>query len=228
MLGAITEIEPYYRKSSQQQLLLETLLVRFALLDRTVEIEDLLRGLGEGGSGRTSAAPTERRAAEPPKPSVRRTEPARAAAPLADAPPPTATAPARRALDLNTLCEQWGDVVIGVRSAGRPMLVSALEHALPVAVTGQGTIAVQLDQPNEIFERAIEAGAAEVLTAISSLFDGAVKVVVRHVEIPAAATADAPRRLTEEEMRRERAQLLRKKDPTLDAAIEALDLELLE
>src|SRR5918999_3880324 len=50
MLGAITEIEPYYRKSSQQQLLLETLLVRFALLDRTVELEDLLRGIGDGGA----------------------------------------------------------------------------------------------------------------------------------------------------------------------------------
>ena len=108
------------------------------------------------------------------------------------------------------------------------MLVSALEHALPVAVTGQGTITVQLDQPNEIFERAIETGAADILTAISSLFDGAVKLVVRRVDASATATADAPRRLTEEEMRRERAQVLRKKDPTLDAAIEELDLELLD
>src|SRR5512138_2242495 len=45
MLAAIGELEPRFRKSGQQQLLLETLLVRFALLDRTVEIEDLLRGL---------------------------------------------------------------------------------------------------------------------------------------------------------------------------------------
>ena len=108
------------------------------------------------------------------------------------------------------------------------MLVSALEHALPVAVTGQGTITVQLDQPNEIFERAVESGAGDILAAVSTLFDGAVKLVVRRAEAPATATVDAPRRLTEEEMRRERAQLLRKKDPTLDAAIEELDLELLD
>jgi DNA polymerase-3 subunit gamma/tau len=210
--------------------LLETLLVRFALLDRTVEIEDLLRGLGEGGSTRASSAPSERRAAEPPKPAARRTEPAHISAPLADAPAAPAKAAARRSLDLNTLCERWGEVVASVRSAGRPMLVSALEHALPVAVTGQGTITVQLDQPNEIFERALESGAPDIVTAVSSLFDGAVKLVVRRVEAPPAAssTADGPRRLTEEEMRRERAQLLRKKDPTLDAAIETLDLELLE
>ena len=50
MLAAIGELEPRFRKSGQQQLLLETLLVRFALLDRTVAIEDVLRGLGDGGS----------------------------------------------------------------------------------------------------------------------------------------------------------------------------------
>src|SRR5215208_1857854 len=50
MLGAVSELEPRFRKSGQQQHLLETLLVRFALLDRTVAIEDVLRGLGDGGS----------------------------------------------------------------------------------------------------------------------------------------------------------------------------------
>src|SRR4051812_45839833 len=50
MLTAIGELEQRFRKSGQQQLLLETLLIRFALLDRTVAIEDVLRGLGDGGS----------------------------------------------------------------------------------------------------------------------------------------------------------------------------------
>lgn len=229
MLGAITEIEPYYRKSSQQQLLLETLLVRFALLDRTVEIEDLLRGLGEGGGGRAPQPSADKRPADAPRSSpARRAEPPRVSAPLADAPASPSKVSVRRALELNTLCEHWGDVVSGVRLAGRPMLVSALEHALPVAVSAQGTITVQLDQPNEIFERAIESAAAEVVTAVSSLFDGAAKLVVRRGERASAGSADVPKRLTEDEMRRERAQLLRKKDPALDAAIEALDLELLD
>src|SRR6185436_9214576 len=50
MLTAIGELEQRFRKSGQQQLLLETLLIRFALLDRTVAIEDVLRGLGDGGN----------------------------------------------------------------------------------------------------------------------------------------------------------------------------------
>ena len=150
------------------------------------------------------------------------------ARPLADVPAPAAKAAPRVALDLNVLCERWGEVVDRVRSAGRPMLVSALEHALPVAVSAQGAITVQLEQPNEIFERAIETGAAEVLSAVAGTFEGATKLVVRRVEQPAPAVTDAPKRLTEDQARRERAQLLRKKDPALDAAIEELDLELLE
>jgi DNA polymerase-3 subunit gamma/tau len=228
MLGAIAEIEPHYRKSSQQQLLLETLLVRFALLDRTVELEDLLRGMGEGGGTREAPPPASQRTADAPRSSTRRAETPQVAAPLADGPRPAAKVPPRVALELNTLCERWGEVIDSVRSAGRPMLVSALEHALPVAVSGQGMITVQLEQPNEIFERTIESSAADVLAAVSVAFDGASKLTVRRVEQPAVAPADAPKRLTEDQARRERAQMLRKKDPALDAAIEELDLELLD
>lgn len=49
MLHAVTELEPNFRKSSQQQLLLETMLVRFALIDRTVDLESVLREMGGGG-----------------------------------------------------------------------------------------------------------------------------------------------------------------------------------
>ena len=227
MLGAIAEIEPFYRKSSQQQLLLETLLVRFALLDRTVELEDLLRGIGDGGGAQTSTPSTSRRVPDAPRPSPRRAEPP-AAAPRADGPSAPPKPAPRAALDLNVLCERWGDIVDRVRSMGRPMLVSALEHALPVAVSAQGTITVQLEQPNEIFEKTIESGAAEVLSAVAGTFDGVTRLLVRRVEQPAAPTTDVPRRLTEDQARQERAQMLRKKDPALDAAIEALDLELLE
>ncbi|HEU5173184.1 MAG TPA: DNA polymerase III subunit gamma/tau, partial [Gemmatimonadaceae bacterium] len=51
MLQLLGELEPRFRKSGQQQLLLETLLVRFALLDRAVALEDVLRGIGGGGGG---------------------------------------------------------------------------------------------------------------------------------------------------------------------------------
>ncbi|HMA25090.1 MAG TPA: DNA polymerase III subunit gamma/tau, partial [Gemmatimonadaceae bacterium] len=56
MLQAIGELEPRFRKSGQQQLLIETLLVRFALLDRAIELEDVLRSLDDQ-TPRPSAAP---------------------------------------------------------------------------------------------------------------------------------------------------------------------------
>jgi DNA polymerase-3 subunit gamma/tau len=228
MLSAITEIEPHYRKSSQQQLLLETLLVRFALLDRTVELEDLVRGLGEGGGTREAAPAAIRRTADGPRASTRRAEPPQVAAPLADVGPAAHKEAPRIALELNTLCERWAEVIDKVRSVGRPMLVSALEHALPVAVSGQGAITVQLEQPNEIFEKAIESSAADILTAVAAAFEGASRLIVRRAEPTSVTVTDAPKRLTEDQVRREREQMLRKKDPALDAAIEELDLELLD
>jgi len=45
MISAVNALEPTFKKSSQQQLLIEMLLVRMALLDRTVALEDLLKGL---------------------------------------------------------------------------------------------------------------------------------------------------------------------------------------
>jgi DNA polymerase-3 subunit gamma/tau len=46
MLHALLEMEPLFRKSGQQQLLVESLLLRLSLLDRTVELEEVLRGFG--------------------------------------------------------------------------------------------------------------------------------------------------------------------------------------
>ena len=51
MLTAIGELEPRFRKSGQQQLLLEALLVRFALLDRTVASRTCCAGSVTAGSG---------------------------------------------------------------------------------------------------------------------------------------------------------------------------------
>jgi DNA polymerase-3 subunit gamma/tau len=51
MLSTLAELEPQFRRSSQQQLLVEMLLVRFALFDRALSIEDMLRSLASGAPG---------------------------------------------------------------------------------------------------------------------------------------------------------------------------------
>ena len=56
MLNAIAELEPRFKRSTQQRLLLETLLVRFALIDRTVDLEEIFARLG-AGAGRPAPTP---------------------------------------------------------------------------------------------------------------------------------------------------------------------------
>src|SRR5690606_22965674 len=55
MLSQVAELDAdgRFRKSGQQQILIELLLLRFSFLDRTVALEEVLSALG-GGEGRAS------------------------------------------------------------------------------------------------------------------------------------------------------------------------------
>ena len=269
MLQAVTELEPRFRKSGQQQLLIEALLVRFALLDRTVTLEAVLRGLtgSAGGAGAVddgtsapprpsspraattaSAAPAAasrpadvpatdwrtviRDADRVPAARASRTEPV---APVPSVPPvssavrdarPEARGDANEALaappDLNQLAERWDELVARLRSAGKSVAATALEHAAPVSVTARGDVTVALDEGNPIYEQALESAKADVASALRVWFPGVLRVAVR-----AAVSGALPQaRLTDEMVRHERLTAMRRRDPVLGAAIDALDLDL--
>lgn len=281
MLQAMGELEQRFRKSGQQQMLVETLLVRFALLDRAIQLEDLLRsmggsggsggpggpgGPGGGGSAPRSAAPSmsdnfarsearsvSRGDAPPPVAAPRyesraetlattpaatpRSEPrassvsspATAAAPQVAAPPKPAPQPVARpasvggaTLDLNAVAGRWDALVERIRENGKPMLASALAHASPVAVTGAGVVTLELDEPNDIFVHAITSARADIAAALGEWFAKVERVELRRDD---RAPAGPPKRLTDEMIRAERIAALRKRDPLLNAAIDALDLE---
>ena len=234
MLNALAELEPRFRKSGQQQLLLETLLVRLALMDRTVALEEILRGMGAGGG---SGASVPRDAPPPlkppaPKPPVRAAE--ESAQPIArvaraDALPdplPNARPATLPAIDANALSERWDDIVAHVRAQGRNLLATALGEAVPLAVTAAGAITLQLDAPDEIKSQALESGKGDVLDAIRTFFTGAERLAVRATA--SAAPAVPAKRITDESVRADRVTALRKKDPVLGAAVDALDLDLVE
>jgi hypothetical protein len=123
--------------------------------------------------------------------------------------------------------ERWGDVVARVRADGRGVLAAALEHAIPVAVSGRGEITLELEPTGAIYQQPIAGSAADVLSGIGTFFTGATRLSVR-APAGGAVVADPPARLTEEGVRGERLALLRRRDPVLDLAVEALDLELLD
>jgi DNA polymerase-3 subunit gamma/tau len=287
MLSAATELEPRFRKSAQQQLLLEAMLVRFALLDRTVSLEEMLRELdggggGGGGAGGGGAAggggggverPGAGRRPSPPAPASRKADsvadspasdwravirdadrapnasaraseqaerqPRTSAAPAVvsaaplRAPTPTArtsrdTPVANEAMaappDLNLLVERWDDLIAALRAAGKSVAATALGHASPAAVNARGDVTIALDEANPIYEQAIESAKSDVATALRAWFPGVQRLVVRAPESPATP----PPRLTDAMVRSERIASLRKQDPVLDAAIDALDLDLVD
>ena len=248
MLQAIGELEPRFRKSGQQQLLVETLLVRFALLDRTVEIEDVLRSLGgeqSGPSGRPAprpaprAEPSPRREVAPPPAPVERGERSErtertertVARPAvhetsAERAPRTAQPPAphggAEALELARVVGRWDELIERMRAGGKPMLATALSHASPLAVTASGVITIELDEPNDIYAHAIQTARQDIVATLAEWFATVTRLELRRDD---QASSPAPKRLTDEMVRAERIASLKKRDPVLRAAIEELDLD---
>ncbi|CAN5405753.1 hypothetical protein BH09GEM1_BH09GEM1_35050 [soil metagenome] len=252
MLTALTELEPRFRKSGQQQLLLEALLVRFALLDRTISLEAVLRGLGGSGSAPQDDPPVRRQASAPPRapeqkaesagPSdapatdwrtvVRdadRTPPPRAvpspdpAAVVATGSPDVVSRPPHAGIpDVSQLAERWDELVAAMRVKGNNLAATALEHSSVVAVNGEGDITIALDDGNPIYEQAMGKDERDIALAVRTLFPAVQRVLVRAASTPSAP----PTRLTDEMVRTERLTAMRRKDPVLDRAIDALDLDL--
>ena len=245
MLSALTELEPRFRKSGQQQLLLEALLVRFALLDRTVTLEKVLQGLGgEGGGSESAPAPRRSPALREATPPVRRASAVEPPAPVsaperaapsappppsrkADDPPvrrPQAEADSAPPPDVTQLVGRWEEVAGALRAAGRSVAATALEHSEPVAVNARGEVTIGLDEPNPIYEQALESVKTELVPLLQRWFAGVTRVAVR----AAGGAAPPPTRLTDEMVRSERLTALRRRDPVLGAAIDALDLDLVD
>jgi len=225
MLQAIAELEPRFRKSGQQQLLLETLLVRFALLDRSVDLEEVLRTLGaqpasgsssggETGGGGTGSGGGGSLPFVRPEP-----RPARADGSGNRAEP---TPPAGESLDINRLAGRWDSLVERLRAAGKPLLATALEHSSPRAVTAKGDVTIELDEAIDFYARAVTDGASDILAALREWFPAVQRIQLAPLS---DAAATPPKRMTTEMVRAERIASLRKRDPILSAAIDALDLD---
>ena len=218
LLSVLSEMEERIRRGGNMRLAVELLLLRWAMADRTVELAQVLdalgMGTGDGGSGRGRATP-------PTPPQLRDSSPA----PAAPVPLPPSPSVEKGPLSLEHLRAVWPRVVLDAR-ARAPMLGSLLAEAEVTAI--DGTL---------VTLRSASAGHAEGLERQRDLLG---QVIARYVTEPvrvklaAAGTGDPrtpverPVRLTEEGANAERLKALRGKDPTLNAAVDALDLELLE
>jgi hypothetical protein len=188
MLHTLVELEPRFRRSGQQQLLLETLLVRFALLDRTVSLEDVLRGLDGGGAAppRADLAAALRRPPgderRPPtagdaRPSAAPAAPPRPAPRAVDAPAPARVEPPRSAAPAPPAAGGWSAPGAAAPSAVlAPPAPPAPSAALrpPPAERAARTDAVPdvsmlVERWDEVAAHARAAGRMIVAAAIQSL-----------------------------------------------------------
>ena len=165
----------------------------------------------------TAAAPRGTCRLEAPRPTPPGARsPCRAAQPLrsrsdlalADAPQPARTPSPRAALDLNVLCERWGDVIVDACASGRTPRCSCPRWStrLLSPCPRQGTITVQLEQPNEIFA----ADDREWCVRVLAVARVRCSTALRSSSFVASSSRPLPRRrdrkrLTEDQARRERA-----------------------
>jgi DNA polymerase-3 subunit gamma/tau len=246
MLSAVTELEPRFRRSGQQQMLLETLLVRCALQDRSVALEDVLRSLGGQGPGAPRSTVSARAvsppaATDPAPPAGPPTGPATGprsgtAAVSADqrdrdgsrrapsdrlVPGPEATA-----IDAQALRARWPEIVAAVRRDRQaPVLSAALEQAMPEPGPAAGVVTLRLAERNAIVARALQSGQQDIVAALRGVWPQIERIVVTE---PGEEGAAPLRRMSVEAVRADQVAALRRNDAVLGAAIDALDLELIE
>jgi DNA polymerase III subunit gamma/tau len=210
MLGLLAEAETAIRRSASARLIVETLLLRWTLMDRVVELEAIIRQSGQsvgrsgGQSGGQSAPPR-----EPAAPTVR-------------APDRQSAGPS--VLTLESLVAAWPELILAARGRSN-LLGQALEATTPVLVqSGQ----VQLTAGPE--QAVLVDGLQRQLQVLDELIGArfATRVKVRVTLGTPASGSEPPKRLTDEVLRNERLDRLRRLDPALDTVANELDLEIVD
>ena len=214
MLRIVADQEGNVRRSGNPRLVVETTLLRWAMIDRTVDLE---RVRAQGGGG-TPAAPSHR--AQPERGSAPRPQPP--AGPPADpvVPVPVTTAP----FSVDGIRAVWDELL---EAAGRDkkILGIALAATRPVAADAP-TVVLELVEDNPMYAETLERMRGTVESLLGVRLGAAVSLQVRSAT--AGGPASRPKRMTEAGNRAERLSKLRGKDPALDAAATELDLEVLE
>jgi DNA polymerase-3 subunit gamma/tau len=231
MLKLLADQEAALRRSAQPRLVAETLLLRWALMDRTVDLEQVLAGRVTREQGqetsderRAPAVGSRQQAASSRQPATSSQSPVASRQPLPNISqqPEEALVPGLSSdFSLPGLSAIWSSVTERVRERSR-FLAEALTAGELVMVEPPRVV-VALREPNPIFQESLEQKAAEIEAVIGGIVGAPVRF-----EVQGAPVASAPVRVSEATMRAERLKALRRRDPALDAAADELDLEIVE
>jgi DNA polymerase III subunit gamma/tau len=224
MLKLLADNEMGIRRSASPRLTVETMLLRWAMMDRTVDLEQVLEA-GQRGSRPVSPAPA-KTAAESAPASAPSTQPNRGpAATSTPVPAPRSPAAQLSSVSLDAISAAWPAMVMAVRTQSR-FLGEAFAATEPSQLD-LPWLTVLMREPNQLFaERLLEeAGKVEEVLSRSLGQPIRLRVTTPNGE---GSTPTKPRRMSESSIKAERLREFRAKDPTLDTAADALDLEIVD
>jgi DNA polymerase-3 subunit gamma/tau len=233
MLKLLAESEASLRRSANARLVAETLLLRWVMLDRLVDLQSVLGG----GPPPEPAAPRPPapRPAPPAAPAPTRTtaSAATAAAPPAAVTPPSGTEPAAPpvavrgiAFSAEALRGAWADILAEARTEGA-FLGQALA-ACELADVAAPVLALRITDQDPGMALTLERQKGRLAGLLSRVVGSPVDLRFEGGGDPAPATKARPQRLSDQAMRADRLKGLRARDPALDAAADALDLEIVD
>lgn len=233
MLRLLADNESGIRRSGNPRLVVETLLLRWAMLDRVVDLEQVLaagrRGggadVGPQGVGSQPAGESEVRSAAP-RPSGP-TGPPPGGQPAAQPPGPAVPlSTARLAPSIEAIRAGWPAIIVAARVQSRLLgeLLSAVE---PVELV-LPWLSVALREPNQLFAERLNQEAAKVEEILARSLGQPVRLRVSAGPPPEGVPQSRPKRMSESSVNADRLREFRAKDPTLDTAADALDLEIVD
>jgi DNA polymerase-3 subunit gamma/tau len=233
MLRLLADNEMGIRRSVSPRLIVETLLLRWAMLDRIVDLEQVIKA-GKRGSGEevNEARPSSQRR-EPAGPPAAKSATPRSEVPgssvSADAPvssPSRLPASPPTSVSLDAISAAWPAMVMAVRAHGR-FLGEAFAATEPADLE-LPWLTVRMREPNQLFTERLLQDAAKVEEVLSQGLGQPVRLRVNAAPATPGSSTSKPRRMSESTLKAERLQEFRSKDPALDTAADALDLEIVD
>ena len=208
-MASSLEVDGSLRRTGRPRVMVEMLLLRMSYLDRTVELEDIIRSLG--------GVPAREPAPSAPAPKAPR-EPA----PSAPAPKAPPEPPLRPATDL---ASAWPALLADrERMATLPGGVATFLRAA-TASESDGALVLEIPGPGEA--RLRQQGVLRVLEEGLALHAGRDSAKISIVGSGADGDPDGGR-VTEDSVRRTRLQQLVKRAPHLERAVDELELDLVD
>src|SRR5207253_4206820 len=201
LLSVLTELEPQLRSSGNARLAVELLLLRWAMMSRTVELEAVIRALGKepvakpverpgkGEGAGTGGMPVLRDAAPPTRSPI---PPSPAASPAVS----PAVPPERGPLTTERLRGLWPRIIEDAR-AKSPML-GALLQVTEIAGLDGSTVSVRLLDTNPVHAEGIERQRDALALLVGRYVTAPVRIKLQAAASGERAPPQRSSRMTEE------------------------------